>query len=57
MPKQICLACANEVLISYRLRKKAISSEKIMQNIFQKEEQEANVHSKDIENCKSLFRK
>lgn len=28
-----------------------------MQNIFKKEEQEASVHSKDIENCKSLFRK
>lgn len=55
MPKQICIACANEVLISYHLRKKAISSEKIMQNMIQRHEQENKVQSKDIENCKSLY--
>lgn len=53
MPKQMCSDCANEVLISYRLRKKAISSEKIMQNMIQRQEQEDKVQTKDIESCKS----
>lgn len=55
MPKQICDSCANEVLVSYRFRKRAISSEKIVQNMFKRqEEQEIPVQTKDIESCKSL---
>uniref|UniRef100_A0A336K6Z8 CSON015422 protein n=1 Tax=Culicoides sonorensis TaxID=179676 RepID=A0A336K6Z8_CULSO len=52
MPKRLCVPCSNEVLISYRLRKKAISSEKILQNMIIKE-LENKFENKDIENLDS----